>query len=354
MKRYFLISLIFLIASFYSFADWKTDLSHYFHEKNYEKAVNYLKIKFESNSEITLPIFSGLLAFSYNKLNLKNEEYKWLSEYFENYQGDETIFSFLGKIPYREIESYLVLWKRKYPLIKEVSFIKEDSDKRLRNLPKLKIGINISNEAYYKFSNKERTIQVGLFVKGFNLLGLELLPLTEVTGLHSYFLDLKTDDLILKKEMRIDVQLDSEEAIKKKDNVSNNEFFLSMQIGNRLFVSEKENLEKFFSIDIKKLLEPHPTKYSKEIKEMFDPLPSKYRHYSQNTLNSNLGIFKVDLIEVYKFLKQHNEKSQKISGELKKISQIEITFKKNTEEGEKEVRAVISLKMKHLGTNCSR
>jgi len=53
MKRYFLILLIFSIATFYSFSDWKIDLSNYFYEENYQKAVNHLKSKFDSNSEIT-------------------------------------------------------------------------------------------------------------------------------------------------------------------------------------------------------------------------------------------------------------------------------------------------------------
>ncbi len=355
--KYFLILIFFPAFISYSFADRKADISSYFNSKNYSGAVDYLKNNFGSNSEITLSIFSGLLAFSYNRLNYKNEEYKWISEYFENYPGDENKFSFLGENPFKEIRSYLSSWKNKYPLITEVSLIEEKSSNESALPSQLKIGVNISNEAFYNFSDKNNTIQAGLFRKGLNLLGLKLSPLLENSSLHSYFLDLKADDLILKKEIGINIELESGMGRGKIENGNpTNEFIVSMQVGDKLFVTGKGNLEKFFSIDVKKLLEPHLSKYSKEIKEMYNPLPSKYRSGSQNQSNISTEIFRVDLIDVYNALKQYRnkEKSEKISKELKKISQIEITFKNNTEKGEKEVRAVIYVKVKHLGSLSSR
>ncbi|MEW6456651.1 MAG: hypothetical protein AB1410_08085 [Acidobacteriota bacterium] len=343
IKKIFFILVFIIILKFNSFADWKTDLSSYFDiRKDYKGAVDYLKSNFGASEEISLPIFTGLLAFSYNKLNNKNEEYKWLSEYFENYRGRDTIFSFLGEITYEEIASYLKLWKGKYPLVTGVAFIKEDSTNEFTPPSKLKIGVNIRNEAYYKFSDKEKTIQAGLFGKGLNLLGLELLPLLEKSGLYAYFLDLKTDDLILKKEVGIDIKLDSDEVVKRsKVKINNNEFAVSMLTGNKLFVSKKGAPEKFFSIDIKKLLEP---------------LPPGYRAYTPNAPQSDYRMrgITIDLIKVYNLIKKYKdkEKTEKISAELKKISQIEITFKKNMEGVEKEVRAVISLKMRNLSSSC--
>jgi len=338
IKKIFTLLLVLGWFHFGLYADWKSDISDYFgNKKDYKGAIDYLLGNFEKTDKIHNPIFKGLMAYSFHKLNNKNDEYKWLKEYFETYRGEEIIFSFLDDSTYAEISGYLIAWKRKYPLITETALI----DGKIYNssIPpaKIEIGIDIKNDAYYKLSDRNNIIKGGLLKKGFNIISITADDLFEKSGSHIYYLDLKAGDLFLKKEIEIDIQLDSHEQIKESnDKIKKPEYRLFMFIGDELIISRKKLA---YSLPLKIEMPPWPKDY-----KPFGPADKTNPAFNSFSIFSAVGA-------IYQLIKGLKTKKspEKLVSPIKKQKQITTTFiRKNLEGVAKEVKAVIMLKTRDL------
>lgn len=337
------ISVLLFIASlhFNLFGDWKTEVSEHLGNKDYKGAIDLLIKNFKK--DIPNPIVSGLLAYSYNRLKNKNDEHQWVQEYFENYRGTEIIFIFLDNSTYGDVSNYIKTWKIKYPLITEIALIDSEIYKRPTPPDKIVIGVDIENPAYYKLSDDKKIIRGGLFNRGFNSFSLAAQELFDNSGSHMYILDLKTDDLLLKKELEIDIQLDSQVITKKtEDEARNIEYNLSLYIGDELIISSKKlHHEKLsWKVEI-----PAPTSNLSPLipPEKVDPSKEDYTLNSFSIQDAVAGV-----LQLIKGLKKKESAEEKVSY-FQKTRQLTTTFiRKNLEGTEKEVRAVIRLKTKHL------
>jgi hypothetical protein len=340
IKRIFVL-LFIASLHFNIYGDWKIEVSEYLSNKDYNRAIDLLLrnlIKDAPN-----PIASGLLAYSYNKQKNKNDEYKWLQEYFENYRGTEIIFTFLDNFTYNEVLNYLRTWKRKYPLITEIALIDSEIYKRSTPPEKIVIGIEIENPAYYRLSDDKKLIKGGLFNRGFNSFSLTAYELFENSGSHIYILDLKAEDLFLKKELEIDIQLDSQVITKRADEQSRDfEYNLSLYIGDELIIASKkfhhEKLSWKFEI-------PAPTSNLSPLipPEKVDPRKEDFTAHSFSIPDAVAGV-----LGLIKGLKKKESEEEKVSY-FQKTKRLTTTFiRKNLEGIEKEVRAVIMLKTRHL------
>lgn len=341
MNKKILVLLFIVSLHFNLFGDWKTEVSEHLGIKDYKGAIELLLRNFKK--EAPNPIIGGLLAYSYDKLNNKNGEYRWLQEYFETYRGTEIIFTFLDNSTYMDVSHYIRTWKRKYPLITEIALI--DSEIYKRSIPpdKIVIGVDIENPAYYKLSDDKKIIKAGLFSRGFNSFSLAAHELFQNSGSHIYILDIKAEDLYLKKELEVDIQLASQIITKKTDEKPRNiEYNLSMFIGDELIISSRklhqEKLSWKFEI-------PAPTTNLSPLipPEKVDPRKEDYTSHSFSIPAAVAGV-----LQLIKGLKKKESPEERVSY-FQKSKQLTTTFiRKNLDGIEKEVRAVIRLKTRQL------
>ncbi len=201
---------------------------------------------------------------------------------------------------------------------------------------KIPIGIEMGNEAFYKFSDKENVIRGGLFHKGFNILYLETSNFFEKSDSHIFFLDLKKGDSLLRKEIEIDVQVESQEKlIKPAEKVEKPEYKLSMFIGDELIITSKKVPSE--KIPLKVDLPPWPEEY-----KPFGPVDTSEYSFNSFSIFSALGV----LQELLKNLGKGKDKKEQ-SRPIQKSRQITTTFVRIDSEGiARKVEAVITLKTK--------
>ncbi|UCC41633.1 MAG: hypothetical protein JSV96_09550 [Candidatus Aminicenantes bacterium] len=326
---------------FVQYGDWKTEVSETLGNKDYKGTIDLLLRNVKK--DIPYPIVNGLLAYSYYKLKNTNGEYKWLQEYIETYRGTEFIFLFLDDQTFADVSDYMKTWKRKYPLITEIALIDSEIYKRFTPPDKIVLGIDIENPAYYKLYHGKKIIKGGLLNRGFNSLSIGAHELFKNSGSHVYLLDIKTEDLFLKKELEIDIQLDTQFATKKAEvRVRNIEYNLSLFIGDELIISSKKLHQEKLSWKFK--IPAATTNLSPLIPpEKADPSKADYSLNSFSIPGAVAGI-----LQLIEGLKKKESPEEKVSY-FQKGKQLTTTFiRKNWEGINKEVKAVIRLKTRHL------
>jgi len=141
----------------------------------------------------------------------------------------------------------LSLYADQITLVNEIALI--DSEIYNQSFPpqKVIIGIDLENDAYYKLTYQKNTIKAGLLHRGLNLIHVEANNLFEKSGTHMYLLGLKVGGLVLEKEIKIDIHLDTPNLAEKKEAESKNiEYELSMFVGDELIISSKKmHYDKF-------------------------------------------------------------------------------------------------------------
>lgn len=326
-------------------ADWMSDISASFKGQDYKGAVEFLLGHLEETQEESNPIISGLLAYSFSRLQKRDEEYRWLGEYFENYRGEEVIFDFLDDSTYAHILNYLTTWKMKYPYISEISLIKGDIYQGPNPPDKLIIGIEIEGDAYYRLSDEGGMIKGGLLKRGFNSTHIQARDFFQKSGSHTYFLDLKAGSLIMGKEVEIDVRLDSEVKVRKKVEVTekpieNPVFKLSMYVGDELIIQSQKL--SYGNLPMRLNLPPWPKNASP-----YGPIYENEFALNSFSIADAVGAI-YGLIKELKKEKKENESPIPIQKQM----QLRSTFLRTNQEGDtEEVRATITLKTKHIKTS---
>jgi hypothetical protein len=351
IKKILVIFGLFSWFSAVSYADLRKDIADYFKDqRNYRGAVDYLLNHFEKTQGSYDPVLCGLLAFSYHKLDDKSREYEWLTKYLEYYRGEEFIFDFLDEATYRDLLIFIGRWKQKYPLVTELALIDRDTYQGPYPPDKFIIGIEIENDAYFKFSDEEGAIKGGLFKRGFNSISIAADALFDRSGSHVFFLDLKTEDLVLRKEIEIDIRMDLsgvtqedvESQKKSASFITEPEFKISMYVGDELIASSRKMAPFTHPINID--LPPWPKDPS-----VYGPI---YR--DEFALNYFSILDAVGAVyELLKSLKKGDKGEGSASSKpLQKRMQITANFLRKDLTGKaKEIQAVITLKTRHLKTS---
>ena len=228
-----------------------------------------------------------------------------------------------------------------FPLVRDIGLIGDESSKDFASPGKLIIGVDVSEEAYYKFSDEENVIKAGLFTRGLNTVEIEANDLFLESGTHVYFFDLKAGGLTLRKEIEIDIQLDSSSVDSETPPQVKNpepEYELSMFIGEKLIVSGRISQSKELSFNVE--LPPLPDGYGP-----FYEIEKEYK----NPLRNSFSI--LDAIGAgYSLIKNmiDKKKMQKRVTPVQKHRQLTATFMRRDSEGvAKEVTAVIKLEVRN-------
>lgn len=346
--------LVFLIFHAGLYADWKVDVCSFFGQTNdYQQAVNYLLSHLEKISETDKPLVYILLAYSYEKLADENNEYKWLGAYFEKCRGYRPLFNFLEEYTSAAAINYIRSWEERFPLITEVALL----DSRIYDKPappeKLIMAVHMANDAYYRLSKGKSIISGGTLKKGLNVISFETDHLFEQSGKHTYFLDVKADDLVLRKEIEVDVQLKAPTAEKriefrtkgeKTDNkVKNIEYKLSMFVGDKLIVTSKKIQP--YKLELKLDLPLTKGKF-----QPFGPVVDKSDPFTADPLANSFSILNAvaGITQLLKGIGKKGAEGKKLPPPQER-KQIEINFiRKNPQGIEEKVNAVLKLGAKTL------
>lgn len=221
-------------------------------------------------------------------------------------------------------------------LLFDIALVDDERYKGPNPPAEIGIGIEITKDAYYKLSTDKDVIKGGLLKKGFNIINIKANHLFEKSGSYIYLLDLKFNDLILKKEIEIDIRLDSEVNVKKtEDKPQDIEYGLSLFIRDELIASSKKMHYEKFPLNIK-----------------LPPLPKNYRPFNPNArtdpIANSFSILSAVAL-AYELIKgiKNKRKAKKQAFTIQKKKQIIATFmRKNLAGVGKEVKAVILLSIK--------
>lgn len=159
----------------------------------------------------------------------------------------ETYFLFNYRFPYRltpqtDKDQFLAQKTGNDALISKMGLLKRDLFKELARPEHLVLGVDITQDVYYRLMYKEQAVAVGTLQKGFNSIKIPTAGLFKKSGSHRYDLDLKTGDLVHKQTFVLDIQCyfpDDFEQEQKKDTIVKEEELPSTGYGLTLFISSR-------------------------------------------------------------------------------------------------------------------
>jgi hypothetical protein len=159
---------------------------------------------------------AALGAFCAAKTGESAEEIRWLVEFFEGGRALDSGFVFLDFSGQTIIATYLNGWRTKYPWVRNIALIKGTKDEIIIPEGTIPLAVEISIPAFYKFFEGDRVIKAGAFQAGFNVLGLDANALFRESRTRTYFLEVKSGPMVLKREFTLDVRVSWPTAPKPK------------------------------------------------------------------------------------------------------------------------------------------
>ncbi len=211
MTRNALSVLVFLfISGFASASDWRTELLTYLgRQPDFRAALDYLDKRMVSLEEPDSQTALAILAFLSSKTSNTDREKELAVEYFEKYSDNHPDFGFLDDWTRRDFLNFWGSWLSRYPLVTNVSLLeyREADEEGLPSM--IEVGMDLLNEAFYRFSLQSRILEGGHWQGGFHILTIPVSDLFEESGSYDFILDLKFGDLVLRKPIRIDIDVES-------------------------------------------------------------------------------------------------------------------------------------------------
>ena len=187
---------------------WREDAAQIFSTtKDYRALSDLLGGRFEGLPVEEKADAAALLAYAARKLDDAGTEMRWLVEYFEGRNAQDSGLSFLDLSGQTEVLGYLNDWKLKFPWIASIALIKGVGDEVIIPQGTLPLVVEIQNRALYKFAEGTNVLKGGEFLPGFNVIGLDANLLFSRSGKRTYFLEVKSGPLILKRQIDLDVNV---------------------------------------------------------------------------------------------------------------------------------------------------
>lgn len=240
------LALFFLPAYGRDPQDWKDEVTTLFLEKMpFAEIASFLEAKFDSINDEDKALATLILAFTWQKAGNNGRAYPWLARFFEEFQGEGAFFDFLPRALQNELWNYLRQWQSRYPLIKDLSFlVPAEKASSLSPPDNLILALHMANSAFFKLISEGETIKAGLLQKGLNTLSLESSPIIKESGIKSFFLELKVEDLIIRHEINIQVNLSSELLLSAEPAADiTRKYRVSLLMGNKLLAQSQSTFK---------------------------------------------------------------------------------------------------------------
>lgn len=153
------------------------------------------------------PEAAAIRAFCAKQAGEAAAESRWIVEFFESGRSLEAGFAFLDYRGQETVGSYVNAWRVKYPWIRDVSLIQGTGNEIIIPEGEVPLAVDVSIPVLFKFFENDRVIKAGAFQAGFNVLGLDANALFRDSRKRTYFLEVKSGPLILKKEIGLEVNV---------------------------------------------------------------------------------------------------------------------------------------------------
>jgi len=321
-------------------AQWKDDVAGIFRgTRDYKGVMDLVLAQLEKIDAADKPDATGLLAFCFNKLNDRTNEVKWITEYFETHRALDSGYAYLDLISQAEVVAFLSRWKSQYPFVPEIALIAGVEGNPIIIQGILPLVLDLTSDALYKFYEGSSILKAGLLKSGPNILSLDANELFLTPGRHTFFLELKSGPLVLKKEIALDIAVYSpftEHAAPTVKRVPVT-YKLSMYVGGELLMfSQKTEYPVPPKLDTKPNQNPFGFK------------PDYYVNRDKPGMNSFSILSAVALI--YQLLKDlMKKKDSKGEPKIQKVQEMTISYKQKDSEGnDRETKVSIKLKTKNL------
>jgi hypothetical protein len=345
-KRILFLGLLAALCSAVAAADWKTELVDFFKDEkaaDYRGAVSYLQEKIGSLGEEDKPIACGLLAYLHGQLGDTKNEYQRLGEYFEKYGAIGMGFTFLPLFVRNDVLRYLRDWQLRYPWVLKIGFVTPggaETSSLLANPPEtIFLGVEMAGDVYYKLMDGQDVLKGGRFHRGFNTVAIQAWKLLREPGAFPYVLEFKAGDLIVRRELVIDVQMDYVGIMGKPSagGQKNEEFVLDMYFGDDLLASSRKTLPSAREMGVKA---PPPS-------GKYDPFGPGYQNEPRIPSGVPIMAIPAAIMEVIKALKKKDEVEPVPPPKL--VTDMPVSFKRPNARGEDiEVRARLSLGLREM------
>lgn len=127
------------------------------------------------------------------------------------------------------------------PVIREIGLIDSESYRGPLPPARLIVGLEVSQDAYYKLTHNRTVLKGGLFLKGYNSFSLEAGHLFARSGSHTYTLELKVNDHIRRQEFEIAIAMDDHAFQASEENAAKTkEYTVLMYVGDQLVASSNK------------------------------------------------------------------------------------------------------------------
>ncbi len=319
--------------------DWTQDLASLFLENvSSAEIASFLEAKFDSLNPEEKATASLILAFLWQKDNDLPHSYSWLARFFEDFRGEGVFFDFLPRSIQNELWSFLRKWQSRYPLVNDLAFlIPAEATASISPPDSVVLAIQMANSAYFKLIFENETIKAGLLQKGLNTLSLEISPLIRQSGPKNFFLELKADDLLIRREISINVNLTSEILLSSAPQADITRIYrVSLLLGNKLLAQSQSTFKLTPPIQI--TLPPADGRFSP-----YGPVhPSGRDPQTIGVSILTLPMVIADLIKEFKAKKEEKEKTA--APEIRR--EITLIYLNQTQRGLEKMTADLKLEFK--------
>lgn len=138
-----------------------------------------------------------------------------------------------------------------FPLVSGICLVEDEVYQKSLPPGRIKIGLQVRDEALFKVSFKNRVLDAGLFRKGFHTVSLPSRDLFRETDIHTFILECKSGDSIVWKEILIDIRLAPLYLVQKGGEEKKQLVYtLSFLIGDELVYSTRKFSPRAISLDL--------------------------------------------------------------------------------------------------------
>lgn len=344
MKKIAALCLLFGFAAAAGADDWRAAVAGFLDGKGPDgvrEARIYLARVFDSLGDEDKPAACGLLAFLAHRQSDRKDEYARLGDYFEKYGSLDAGYYFLSPGVRAEVSRYLRDWQLRYPWVLKIGLVTSRASLLTTSLSppeKLLLGVEMANPVLYKFSSGNSVIKGGEFRRGFNALAIEARDLLDRPGAHTYVLEFKAEDMIVRREIVFGVEM-SASGVTRTPAVSGPpaDYLVKLYLGETLLASSRKSQPVSLNAEVEA---PPPT-------GEYDPFGPGYQN--EPKFPSSISIMAIPAVikELIDQLKKKNEVEPVPEVELK--NETTFIFSRTSAAGrEIEIRARLTLGLRAI------
>jgi len=208
IKKLVILVLSLLVSAGLYAEDWQHNLQGMLENKEFASAREFVFEQFKELDELYHPLLCQVSSYCSHRLDDRMDELEWMATCFEAYPWGDAITVPVRDFLDPELTPFVLAWKEKYPLVRGISFTQRKNPYEDILPSKLVMEITLDSHAFFKLLKENIVVEAGKFQKGDNQISLKTDSLFRGTGSHDFTLELKSDNIIVRKKVLIDIVMD--------------------------------------------------------------------------------------------------------------------------------------------------